>query len=180
MNTEINLLEKQSNKYIPFLKMGLVLIILLVCVFALILVQKSNYESEIVEQKSNLAHVEKALKKQQGTINNQREQQRLSTDIQAIKSISMPTIEVYNRILELLPETEQLITYESLETNQVTLQADFKSLTAVSEYVSALLKQKDIMETELTMISHQDSIYKATLTISIDPGVLAEEDGGDE
>lgn len=180
MNTEINFLEKQPNKFAPFVKFGIVFIILILCVLALILVQKNNYQGQIEAQTEKLAQLENTLKKNHSTMVGEQQLQQLSTDLQTIKSTRIPKVHIYQNILGLLPNPKQLFMYENAEAKQIIVGANFKTLPDVAAYVSALLKQNYIKETELTSINFVKSVYQATLTISIDSKTLVKGPGSHE
>lgn len=61
MNTEINFLEKKPNRYATFLKLGIVFVFLLLCVLAIILFQKHNYQSQFETQSKLLYQLESTL-----------------------------------------------------------------------------------------------------------------------
>lgn len=180
MNTEIDFIEKQPDKFAPFIKLAIVFIIMLLFVVALLFFQKSNYQGQIETQSTKLDQLENALMKNQETVMDQQKQAKLTTDIQAITSTRIPSINAYENILGLLPSAKQLVAYENGAANQIIVGAQFKTLPEVATYVSSLLDQDYVTGTELTSVSFVESVYQATLTVSVDPNILVKEFGENE
>lgn len=177
MNTEINLLEKTPNKFAPYLKLGIVFVMLVLCVLAFILFQKSTYQSQIETQSNKLAQLENTLKKHQETVVNKQEQERLITDIHSIKSTHIPSVDVYKSIIGLLPDAKKLVMYEALSSNQIIVGVQFETLLDVAAYVSLLVEQNYITGTELSAVNFTRPTYQATLTVTVDPDTLVKEFG---
>lgn len=180
MNTEINFLEKKPNRYATFLKLGIVFVFLLLCVLAIILFQKHNYQSQFETQSKLLYQLESTLSTHNETFLGEQKKENLMEDIQSIKSTNMPNGDIYNDIIGILPDSKQLIMYATPEANQVRLTAQFKTLTDTAGYISELLKQNYITGAELTTVSLTNSVYEATFTITVDPENVVKEFGENE
>lgn len=175
MNSEINFIERRPNKFTPFIKLGIIFVLLIVCVFTLILMQKNNLENQMETQSDKLDQLESVLKENQATMADKQQLEQLDTVIKSMKSSRIPTVDLYQNVLALLPNAEQLMMYDNGEANQIIVGAKFKALSEVAAYVSALLRQNYITGTELTSVSFTQSVYQATLTVSIDPDISVKE-----
>ncbi|MFZ3578200.1 hypothetical protein [Virgibacillus sp. DJP39] len=180
MNTEINLIEQQPNKFAPFLKFGILFFVLALCVISFVLFQKNDYQSQIEIKSEKLAELESILLENRGAVKDYKKQERLISDVAGIRSASVPNLSVYKSILGLLSDSKQLIMYETLPSNQILVEAKFDTLPELAGYVSALLKLNYVKNTELTNVILVDSAYHATLTVATDLETLTKEFGMNE
>lgn len=175
MNTEINFLEKQPNKFTAVLVIGIVFCLLFACVVAILLFQKNYYENQIETQKNTLSQMETLLIEHRNEYSDERELHQLRQDIVNLKAELKPNVALYNEVIAFLPTPDQLISYDSTNENQLIIAAEFGTLRDVASYVAELLKQNYVIGTELTSVSKVETTYQATLTMSIDSEVLVKE-----
>ncbi|MFD1038119.1 PilN domain-containing protein [Virgibacillus byunsanensis] len=180
MNTEINLLEKQPNKYIAPVVFGILFILLMVGIFAFLLIQKNNYESQIENQESKIAQINTLLMEHQEDTSSERNLKQLEQAITSLQAEKLPIVELYKRVIGLLTSPQQLIDYDFTEENELIMNASFDNLNDVADFVTRLLEQPFIDDTELTSIRNVESAYQATLTISLNNKILVEELGENE
>ncbi|MBP1947782.1 hypothetical protein [Virgibacillus litoralis] len=177
MNTEINFLEKQPKKHIAPLVLGIVCILLIACAITVLLVQKNTYENQIDIKKNKASQLETRLLEQQGEFAEEQNIQELQQEIVALKAEKIPNITLYKEMLNFLSSSEQLLSYDFTNENQLIIDAEFVTLKDVSNYVNKLLKQDYVTDTKLTSVSKMETSYQATLTISLDSEILVKELG---
>ncbi|WP_106496920.1 hypothetical protein [Lentibacillus sp. Marseille-P4043] len=179
MNTEINFLTKQPKKYVAPLVLVIVFVVLMVCIAAVLLFQKDQYAEKIDNQQTKRDQFATALKKHHEQVADEQQLQEMEQNSSTIQSESTPNVALYSHILGLLPSSNQFIHYEN-KANQLVIEAKFATLDDTAAYVSTLLKQTFIQDTQLTNVQKVESAYQATLTTTFDKELLIEELDSDE
>ncbi|WP_099158757.1 hypothetical protein [Virgibacillus ndiopensis] len=177
MNTEINFLEKQQQKIIAPFILGFIFVFLMIFAVGVAYIQKSHYTDKIDSVNERLVHNENALKKYDSHI---AEHQQMKHNIFAIQSSVIPNVALYQYLLALLPNENQLIHYQQIEKNQAVIVAEFTGMQFAADYVSKILEQNFTLDTQLTNVSKTESGYQATLTIVFDKDKLVEELGNND
>lgn len=177
MNTEINFLEKKSNKYAAPVLLGIVFVILLLSAVYILFVQKENAQASIESERSKIEQIEKLLMEHQKENASAQQLQELQRDIKNIKAEALPAAALYNQLLGLLSTPDQLMGFNLEGDDQFIVDAEFATLEDVSGYVASLLEQNYVTDAQLTGVSLADSSYQATLTIYFNMETLAEELG---
>ncbi|WP_430784808.1 hypothetical protein VBD025_09445 [Virgibacillus flavescens] len=180
MNTEINFLEKKTNRSASFIKFSILFFFLLICASALVVFQHNNIQGEIENKAVKLSGLEKTLSEQQKENKDLRTIESVTSAIESIKSSSNPTVKTYNNILALLPEYANFNGYEVHDAEQILVNVQYKTLSEIASLVSKLQEQSYVREVEVTTISLNEDAYQTTLAVSTDPEALLKEFKQDE
>ncbi|MGJ9457199.1 hypothetical protein [Oceanobacillus sp. CF4.6] len=175
MNIEINFLEKEPNKNIAYILLGIIFIVLLVLAVSVLLFQKNSYDNQLEALESEMIQIESVLLEQQKANGTQRQLEQLEQELIILESEMLPTVEVYHEIIGLLSEPEQLITFDYGTENQLTIDASFPTLHAVADYIAILTEQPYVQDTQLTSSIKMENSYEATLSVIINSEILVEE-----
>lgn len=177
MNTEINLLERKPKKHIVPLLLLSMFLVLVTIAFALLLLQKNYYESIIQSKRNAMNEIENTLVEHQEVIAVSQNLHQVKEDISALEMKKVPHAELYLQILDLLGSTDQFIQYQFMQNNVFVIEAQYPSLEEVSVYVTKLLEQAYVKNTEIDFISYTESMYQAILMVHIDEEILIKELG---
>ncbi|WP_156291457.1 hypothetical protein [Oceanobacillus salinisoli] len=179
MNSEINFMKKQPKKHTTFLWTGILSLILLIIVSGVIVLQKNNLQSEIESLESKRAQIESVLMENQDRIRSDRVLQQLRQEVMALEAEMFPAVALYKETLQLLQSPGNLIGYDFSTENQFTTEAEFTSLQEVANYLRSLEEKAYITDSQLNSAGLYESMYQATLTVTVDREILIEELGDD-
>ncbi|WP_068674672.1 hypothetical protein [Oceanobacillus sp. Castelsardo] len=179
MNTEINFIEKKTNKYSAFLWWGIAFIILLLVVVGMLLYQKNQYTTEMASLNNQKEQIEASILEIQKEYTGKRELKQLQKDIQVLQSETIPTVPLYHDLLNII-NSDDLLNYDFSGEDTVVIRAEFTSLDDAAKNISSLSNLDYVRETELTNIGKQESTYEATLTLTIDQAALLKEFSTDD
>jgi pilus assembly protein HofN len=175
MNTEINFLEKQPNKYLIPLLLLLLFMILLAAVAILIYFQQSKYEQAIKIEEEKISQIETLLQKHNQESASVQQLAELKQEVDLIEDGITPNVALYRTVLGLLDSPDQFISFDYSDSNQFVLNASFENLDSVAQYLSTVLKWNYILDADLSSINRQEDVYLATLTFQIEPDTIREE-----
>ncbi|MEC5421940.1 hypothetical protein QGM71_00340 [Virgibacillus sp. C22-A2] len=177
MNTEINFLEKQPNKYIAPLLFGIVFALLLASAVGVLMVQKNNAIKSIAMEQETIAEMESLLLDYQSKNAEEQHLKEVQAAMTIIEESSFPTVALYSEVIGLLPTPGQMIDYDLTTTDQFVIEAEFEAIEKVAEYVAALLELGYVSDALLNSVVNMESAYQATLTIYIESEDVVEELG---
>ncbi|WP_096269678.1 hypothetical protein [Paucisalibacillus globulus] len=175
MNTEINFLEKQPNKYLIPLILALLFLILLAAVSLLIYFQQNKYEQAIKIEEEKISQIEILLQKHNQESGSERQLAELKQEVDSIENGIIPNVSLYRNVLGLLDSPGQFISFDYSDSNRFVLNANFENLDSVAQYLSTVLKWNYILDADLSSIYRQEDTYLATLTFYIEPDIMREE-----
>jgi len=156
MIPEINLLPKlEKRKTSPLLIYIILAIILIILAFMAYLFfdaraalkDVSAEERRLVERQEQLQN-DIATKQSQNTGS-------LKQSVQYVQSVAYPVTPLIDETNALLPSPSYLRSY-SFGTNQVTIEADFETMTAISKYVERLLASPYFTDAQIGSITNFD------------------------
>ncbi|WP_042146369.1 hypothetical protein [Paucisalibacillus sp. EB02] len=175
MNTEINFLEKKSNKYIISLILGLVFLLLSSVVVGVILFQQHRYETAINSTNDRINQYEILMQEQSAKKGNVKQLQQLSEEVGSIKEELIPNVALYKEILGELDNFNQMISYDFNGENQFVIVAIFDDLDSIAHYVRSIMELGYILDGELSNVINTEGAYEATLTFIVDTKIMREE-----
>ncbi|RKQ29891.1 hypothetical protein [Oceanobacillus halophilus] len=179
MNTEINFLEKAPNKYNRYLWFGIIFFLLLFLAVGLLFYQKNLLTTDMETLEDRKTEIELELTEFQKEFSGKRELQELQQEVANLQDNSFPTVALYQEMLGLF-EAEQMTGYDFSGGTELIIDATFPSLDDVADYISSLLENTYVTNTELTSVNHLEDTYEATLTITVNQGRFVEELGTDD
>ncbi|WP_163971631.1 hypothetical protein [Oceanobacillus halotolerans] len=175
MNIEVNFLEKEPNKYVAPIIITAVFVLLLAGVVALLFFQQSNYQQQIDTQSNRLSQLEMLIREHQAEHANEQQLREIQQSLQSIEAEMIPNVELYEHVLGLLDSANQLTDFDYSDPSQLVVEAQFDEINDVANYVSSLLEDPFIIDTQVTSVQQSENHYQAVLTISIDNEILIEE-----
>lgn len=155
MIPEINLLPKLEKRKTSPLLLYMILAIIIILSFMTYLFfdaraalkDLSAEERRLVERQEQL-HNDIATKQSQNTGS-------LKQSVHYVQSVAYPVTPLIDETNALLPSPSYLRSY-SFGTNQVTIEADFETMTAISKYVERLLASPYFTDTQIGSITNFD------------------------
>ncbi|AIF45374.1 hypothetical protein [Virgibacillus sp. SK37] len=178
MNTEINFLEKQPWKYQKPAFFVVLFLLLLTIAVSILYIQKNRLGAELTEEKNKIVQLEEELLEINKTTVNQQQLNNIKEEVESIRMEELPVVASYYKSLEGLKNPDQLVSFEYTEENQLVMDAVFSTVEEAANYVEEVQSRKYILRTELTTMTKLDKNYQATVTITMDEGILREELGG--
>ncbi|WP_047985088.1 hypothetical protein [Ornithinibacillus californiensis] len=175
MNVEINFLEKQEKKKIAPFMFSLLAILLISLAIGVTWYQTYLLTHELNEKSAYVEKLEAVISENQVEIADQQRLQQLQQAVENLQRSSLPTVDLYEEIIGLIPNLNQLQSYENGDSTQLIVDVTFPHLIAVSSYVSSLLDVKYVQDVQLTGVSKVELGYQATLTVLFDEEVLKKE-----
>ncbi len=179
MNTEINFLEKERKQIKVPLVLFLIFLLLVIAAVTILLVQRSGLTHAVDVQQKEMAVLENQVSKLEGASGTVQQLEQTKEALATIEAQTVPHVALYEQVLDMLREPEQMEDFAYNSGEQFQLEATFDTLSAVSDYIGKLLQQPYVLDTKMSDISKAGDGYDASLVVTFDSGVLREEMNAD-
>ncbi|WP_010099162.1 hypothetical protein [Ornithinibacillus scapharcae] len=175
MNVEINFLEKKKKRNVAPYLITFLSILFLSLVVGATFFQGKLISNEIADNTKEFTQLEASVSDYQGNLADQRNLAHLQKTVDKLLQNSFPTVSIYQDVLKLLENEDQLLYYQQNTQQQFVLETKFTNLDSVTVFISELLELTYVTDVHLDGVHLVEKGYEANLTVTFDETAVKKE-----
>ncbi|MYL33307.1 hypothetical protein GLW05_06795 [Pontibacillus yanchengensis] len=150
---EINLLEeKEKRNMVPLLILLLAIVLLSSSMLYLYTTQQSlKQEQQEIEQQISMVQNEQKILQQSKQDEKQVARENLQEKVGYVQSTIFPSVDLLQRLIELLPEEGYFLTYSYEDAGDISIDVQFDSMQEIAKYTNALEHETYLEELLVSM-----------------------------
>ncbi|MFS0749005.1 hypothetical protein [Oceanobacillus sp. 1P07AA] len=175
MNTEINLIEKKTNKYRIIYIFIFIISSLLLVMIGILLFQHHQAKQQLDTTLEQLVITENSISETNQLFSNKQYMNEVQSSLNNIQDNMVHYVNLYHAVSDLLPNNEQLVEIELGKDLPITISTVNSNMDETITLLSKMDEQPYILDTDLININKTDNQYTNTILIDLDQEKIKKE-----